>query len=344
MRVSRRFHNKVSKPFVVKTAGGAASQILGLMNAIYISQRNNRPFVVRHYPYSTGSYYPIAIDQLLSPLELDPSPGQTKGLTVVNTLEVGKVIKAHPLLAKRFSYERLLTLIRRIGLESLLMRLKNEWPIAVSQSRLEKVPKNIASITGGYFPIVDQDVHGEMNRRFISAQIPSPFDRQAFDGSKPFVVIHYRIGDKRGSFAFPALGIDGIVDPESFKEILEIEGRESSKNIYVVSDEPLVAQELLRTVGINAKINPTRGDLWNDLCLMARAELLICPWSMVSQLAATIVVQNGRKVYYPQFTSTGNSLDGHIAGVTEYLPKFLPSNHKIYTDYFQLEQGSHKIY
>ena len=56
----------LTKPFVVKTAGGAASQSLGLMSAIYISLMIKRPFVIKHYPFSTGGYFPLAIGPLLS--------------------------------------------------------------------------------------------------------------------------------------------------------------------------------------------------------------------------------------------------------------------------------------
>lgn len=333
-----------AKPFLIKTAGGASSQTLGLMNGIYVSQRIGRPFTLRHYPFSTGSYYPIAINRLLRASEMDLLEGQTKGLKVVEVLEVGKVINQHPLLAKRFSYEKLLVTIRRFNLEKSLLKLRGEWPIYVSESRLRRTPKNIKCISGGYFPTTDRAVHDEMNRRFESAQILSPFKPRDFRDLNPGVVIHYRIGDKRGSFAFPELGIDGIVDPESFKEILELEDRPSNKNVYVVSDEPMVAKKLLDSVGIVAKVNPVRGDLWSDLYLMTRADLLICPWSMVSQLAASIVASHGRKVYYPKFTSFGSTLQDEIPGVSTYIPKFLPRDHAIYKDSFDLEAGSHLIY
>ena len=132
-----------TKRFLVKTAGGAASQTLGLMNGIYISRRIGRPFTVRHFPYSTGTFFPIAIDRLLLTSETDPASGLTKGLKIDEAFEVGKVIRQHPLLKKRLTYEKLLVVIRRLNLEKPLLRMRGEWPIYVSESRLRRVPKNM---------------------------------------------------------------------------------------------------------------------------------------------------------------------------------------------------------
>ena len=331
------------KPFLIKTAGGAASQLLGLMNAIYISKRIGRPFIVRHFPYSTGSYYPVAINFLLAKDEILHLQGKTKGLRNYENIEIGKVIKDHPLLSRHFTYEKLLNLIRKVKLEKILLRLRNEWSVQATKKRLDRTPKRISTVSGGYYPIVDLPVHEEMNIRFKRANAQSPFMNRVPGDISPEVVIHYRIGGKRGSFAFPELGIDGILDPESFKEILEFENKKDS-TIYVVSDEPKVAIRLLENAGIHAKMNPIGNDLWSDLYLMTRAELLICPWSMVSQVAATVVVSYGRTAYYPTVTSTGNFLTGGIQGVKSYIPKFLSQEHAIYSSEFDLEEGSHSIY
>jgi len=332
------------KPFVVKTAGGAASQCLGLISAIYISERIGRPFVVKHFPYSTGGYYPLAISSLLEQDEVAATPGHTRGLEISNNLEVGKIIEEHPLLKKGLTYEKLLQLVRLMRLEIFIKRFRGEYSLNYSRKRLDRVPRRVRSISGGYFPFIDPNVNGKMNLRFKLAKILSPYDPTNTPGPKPDVVIHYRIGDKRTTFSHPGIHGDGIVDPVSFREILVKNQALDSSEIYVISDEPSVAQELLASVGITAKLNPDRGDLWLDLCLMSRADLIICPWSMVSQFATTFLVDGKRKVYYPSEPSTGHSPKWSIPNLLTYRASYLESKHPIYDGSIRPSEDSHKIY
>ena len=152
----------LTKPFVVKTAGGAASQSLGLMSAIYISLMIKRPFVIKHYPFSTGGYFPLAIGPLLSKDEIVPIEGKTRGLNIIDPLVVGKIIEEHPLLKKGMSYEKLLSYIRALHLETLAKRIRSEWSINYSKKKLDRTPVNIKFITGGYFPFVNLRVNNEM--------------------------------------------------------------------------------------------------------------------------------------------------------------------------------------
>lgn len=332
------------KPFVVKTAGGAASQCLGLMSAIYISERINRPFVIKHFPYSTGGYYPLAIGAILGNFEIDSTPGRTRGLEITDALEVGKIIEEHPLLKRGVTYEKFLTLVRLLHAETLIKRLRGEWSLNYSQKRLDRVPARINVISGGYFPFVDKLVNENMDWRFKRGQLPSPYDPKNTLGPKPDVVIHYRIGDKRTTYSHPGIHGDGIVDPISFKEILINNGALGSSEIYVISDEPSVAKELLVSVGIPAKLNPIQGNLWVDLCLMSRANLIICPWSMVSQFATSFLVDGRRKVFYPAEASTGHAPKWRIPDLISYSASFLESTHPIYDGSFRPAEGSHKIY
>ena len=334
----------ISKPFTVKSAGGAASQCLALMNAIYVSKRIKRPFELKHFPYSTGGYFPVAIEHLLSKGELVLSEGMTKGFKTPNVAGVGKIIENHPLLRKGFSWEKLFRLIRKMKLERPIKRLRKEWSLDYSLKLLNKVPRDVISISGGYIPIVDAEVRQEMDKRFKAAGIPSPFDPRAIAAPIPEVVIHYRIGEKRTTYSHAGLGGDGIIDPIVFARILETENLLGSEGVYVVSDEPLVAQKLLLEVGIVAKTNPVRGDLWVDMCLMSRADVLICPWSTVSQLVATFMVQDNKKVYYPTHPSSQVKLGWSIEGVTLYTPVYLPKEHSIYKGDFEFEEDPHKIY
>jgi hypothetical protein len=111
--------NFKTNPYIhVKIAGGATAQCLGLMNAIYASNKLGVPFKISYYPYSTGTYWPFAIKFLLKEHEvLDLNLG-TRGLTNTAELETGKIIKAHPLFRTGFSYEKLLSLIRHIKLST----------------------------------------------------------------------------------------------------------------------------------------------------------------------------------------------------------------------------------
>jgi hypothetical protein len=229
-------------------------------------------------------------------------------------------------------------------LERPIKRLRKEWSLNYSIKVLKKVPRSVNSISGGYVPIVDAEVRQEMDKRFKAAGIPSPFDPRAIAAPIPEVVIHYRIGEKRTTYSHAGLGGDGIIDPVVFARILVTENLLGSEGIYVVSDEPFVAQKLLSEVGIVAKINPVRGDLWVDMCLMSRADILICPWSTVSQLVATFMVQDNKKVYYPTHPSSQVKLGWSIEGVKLYTPIYLPQEHSIYKSDFEFEEDPHKIY
>ena len=53
---------RMPQPFIVRTACGAGSQLVALMAAIQVSSKIQRPFQILHFPYSTGAYYPFAIE------------------------------------------------------------------------------------------------------------------------------------------------------------------------------------------------------------------------------------------------------------------------------------------
>lgn len=331
---------------MVKTAGGAASQCLALMSAIYISRRIGRPFLIRHYPYGTGGYYPLAIEGLLDDNELDEIEGTIRGLEITNKLVIGGIIEEHPILKRGITYEKFLATLRRFGLDLYINRLRGEWCLNGSRARLDKVPQRIRYVSGGYMPFLDLEVRKELAERFKQAHLPSLFAPANEDGPVPSVVIHYRLGDKRTTFSHPGIGgeANGIVDPNSFRSILEIEGLLHEEDIYVISDEPLVAQGLLKDVGIIAKINPVKGDLWSDLALMAKARLLICPWSTVSQFVAACLVGTERKVYYPDANGAGIRPDWEIDGLLTFPAKYLPPSHEIYQGTYRSEPDAHRIY
>ena len=318
---------------LIKVAGGATSQCLALMNAIYLKNKIGKNFKIKYFPYSTGTYWPFAIDFLINKEEFISEIGITKGFDEKNNskdLKAGKIINNHPLQSKFLNYERLLVFIRKLGFESKLLRLRGEIAIVAAKSNLDRVSKKTKAISGGYAAIVDKQVSLEMNTRFITAGLKSPFSKSEMTNREKSIVIHYRIGDKRATFTNPLVGKDGITDPIVFRETIDSMNLTSEFKIYVISDEPTAAQELLAGVGIFAEKNPTLGDIWEDLYFMSQASIFIGSWSQVSQLAALCVINNGGLAYCPSSNLIGDKSAWKIDGATYYRPKFLDRSNEIY--------------
>ena len=206
---------------LVKFAGGAAAQVLALMNAIYLKERHKKEFSLKYFPYSTGTYWPFAIDFLVKDEEVFSLAGETRGINSDADLEIGKIIRSHPLASKTFSYEKVLSIISRLKLERLLQKFRGEHAIEGSLKNLERVTKKTKAISGGFVPLLNTNVSKEMDSRFKSAGKKSPFSKSQRSTDSNFVVIHYRMGDKPAKFSHPSdFGGDGIVDPASFRAIL----------------------------------------------------------------------------------------------------------------------------
>jgi hypothetical protein len=327
----------------VKIAGGATAQCLGLMNAIYASKKMGMPFKISYYPYSTGTYWPFAINFLLKENEVLDLNLKTKGLTITDRPETGKIITTHPLFHSGFSYEKFLSLIRRLKLESKIQFLRRELAVKNSASRLMNINKYFKAISGGFARINDFEVNKEMNLRFERAKMPSPFIKSAADVD--LTIIHYRLGDKK---ATPAqmqftkdFNTDLIIDPTTYLEVLDKFKHLNRDNIYVVSDEPLLAQKLLAGAGIKARINPNEGNIWKDIVFMSRASIFIGSKSQVSQLVNICVENNGGKSFMLNY-SNDNKYD-NFKNTTYLSSKFLDPTNKIYTLDFELE-NQHTAY
>ena len=325
----------------VKIAGGATAQCLGLMNAIYASNKLNMPFKISYYPYSTGGYWPFAIGDLLDEIEILDINKPTKGLVIKNNLEVGKIITNHPLMIKKFSYERLLSIIRKLKLESFLQFCRRELAILNSPTKLIKINKYYKSISGGFAQINEKHVNEELHRRFMQANKKSPFIKNG--NQEKMVIIHYRLGDRKASGHHHIdFSSDLIIDPRSYADILNKFGDIGLYNIYVVSDEPLLAQKLLAEVNIAAKVNSTAGNIWEDVFFMSQASIFIGSNSQVSQLVNICVENNGGKSYMLNLLKK-TKYDKFIN--TTYLnSKFLRPEHEIYSLNFTLEKNSHSAY
>ena len=340
-------------PFVVRTTGGAATQSMGLLAAIYISQKIGRPFQIRHYPLSTGGFYPLGIGPLLRENELyrDGPAYSTQenfsGLTVGELLEPADTKKKHSW------YDRIVVALARLGIDKYVNQLRMIWHIDGSFDRLNRTPyrvKVVSPNSKGYFPFSDKDVIDDLRLRFQEANLPSIFgDARRRDQEKdPDVVIHVRLGDKRRAHARPDLGgaVNGIVDPISYLDLLKREGFLSSEKIYVVSDDPVEAQRLLAEAGIKAKFNVIQGDLWEDLALMSRSKLVLCPWSTVPQLSAVCLSGTDTRFYYPATAGDGipPGWKWRQSNVNFYDAIFLPEDHRLYVTPYKSIAASHKIY
>ena len=138
----------------VKCAGGAAAQTLALIDAIYVSLRTNRQFMLDYYPSGTGTYWPFEIEPLLKRHERPDSFSLSRGHTGSGTDQAtGKVDPSHPINSKKLSVETLYLLIRKFKLDRFLLGLRGEIPISTSKKQLDKVTRKTRSISGGYLPV-----------------------------------------------------------------------------------------------------------------------------------------------------------------------------------------------
>lgn len=340
-------------PFVVRTTGGAATQSMGLLAAIYISKKIGRPFQIRHYSLNTGGYYPLGIGPLLSVNELYQEDSDDSLRHDFSGLTVGELLEPIDLKSKYSIYDRIVVALTRVGLDKYVNQIRMVWHIDGSFRRLNRTPyrvKVVSPKSKGYFPFSDQDVIANLKFRFERAGLPSIFgnDGERDPLADPDVVIHVRLGDKRRAFARPDLGgaVNGIVDPISYVDILEGEGLLSSEKIYVVSDDPVEAKRLLAEAGISAKFNEIQGDLWEDLALMSRSRVVLCPWSTVPQFSAVCLFDTDIRFYYPAAAGDGipPGWQWKQSNVNFYNATYLPRDHRLYVTPYKSLAASHKIY
>ncbi len=325
----------------VKLAGGATAQLLGLMNAIYASDKLGLPFKISYYPYSTGTYWPFAIMPFLNQSEILNINLPTKGLSNSGKFEIGKIIKDHPLMNSKISYEKALSYIRTLKLEPSLNFMRRELPIKASPKRILSINNYYRAISGGFAAINEGKVNEELNQRFVMANKKSPFTRE--ESHQKYIVIHYRLGDKKAIFSHPGdFNSDKIIDPISYKEIIDQIDNIESENVYVVSDEPKLAQKLLASVLIHANTIVSKGNIWEDLFFMSQARIFIGSNSQVSKLANICVEHNGGTTF--MFNVPKNNHYYQFKNTKYFNSKFLEKKHEIYSPDFALEEGSHSAY
>jgi hypothetical protein len=204
-----------------------------------------------------------------------------------------------------------------------------------------QINKYYKTISGGFTQINDEKVNLEMHSRFNRANKISPFVKSKFQEN--LVVIHYRLGDRRAVGQHHRdFNSDLIIEPGSFAFVLSKFELLNLDTIYVVSDEPKLAQKLLARVGVIAKINSNNGNIWEDILFMSKANFFIGSNSQVSQLVNIFVENNGGKSYMLNY-SKKNECEKFVN--TTYLDScFLDINDEVYSLDFKLEEGAHSAY
>jgi hypothetical protein len=325
----------------LKLAGGSMAQCLGLVNGLFASQKLGKPLKISYYPYSTGTYWPFAIESLLSPSEILNLNVGTKGLKMNKVAEVGKILTEHPLMTKQFSYEKFLSLLRKLRLEPFLQFMRRELAVMGIAKRIVNVNSYYKTISGGFAVLNMPKVNELMHLRFQNANLKSPFSSN-IDGTDS-VVIHYRLGDKKAAGHHPAdFNADAIIDPQAFADVLKKEGLQDHKNITVVSDEPLLAKSLLSQVNVKANISSKTGSIWDDIYTMSQARFFIGSNSQVSKFASICVENNGGKSYLLNVDSPNNFYN--FSNTTFTKAATLDFKNKIYSLDFDLEENAHSAY
>lgn len=321
---------KISKPITVKVTGGLTAQLLSLMCAIYLSQKFKRPFQVRYFSNSTGTYWPFEIEKLLKPSELE-SIVSLKHIEVNKNFSPGSYIKDFPLRQKKFNYYKFRRVIVRIKVDRLIRKFSGEYVIEGKVKRLERVPKNVKALTGIFPPILHPEVIIEMRRRIDEARYPNPFKEV---GTKHNLVIHYRLGDMR---KMPArntkFGGHGVVDPLLFKEVIQkFNLCEGDSRITIVSDEPELAIKLLEEVGLDNLRATDSSNPWENLSTIAAAQNFIGSLSQFSTFGASLCHINGGRVFFPSSTYGKGStrLDIGISEFNYLKYKYLKPDHWIF--------------
>jgi hypothetical protein len=282
-------------PIIIKCTGGATAQLLALSNAIYLSTKLGRPFKIKYYPYSTGTFWPFAIKELLEENEI-LEEGKTRGLETEG-LKSGEYIVDFPLRRRGLTYEQFIQIFHKLHLTTFLNRLRGEVVVGGKRKNLEKVKTKTMMVSGNFVPLIDNELFIKLSDRFTRANLPNPFNAN----NKMEIVIHYRLGDMRKMPSRdPKMGGHGVVDPITFRKILELANIDVNNiSVKLVSDEPEIAVGLLKDVGINSTCESNKTSIWQDLQAISSAKIFIGSLSQFSFFGATVCASNGGQPYLP---------------------------------------------
>jgi hypothetical protein len=328
MKIKRSHRREVA--LRVKTTGGTTAQLLGLINALYVCKSTGKKFQIQHFPTTTGTYWPLGLQEILSPTEIMQSKGLSTRFS--KKVDVGQYIDDFPLRKKGFNLTKFLYFLQRIGLDIPLRRLRGEIVIRGERRRLDLVNRRTKSISGNYVPIIDDVVFNDLSSRFRSANLPNPF-RSRVNLLRGTILIHYRLGDMRKMPSrIPGIGGHGVVDPMVFWEIMR-SGRFAVGHYQfgVVSDEPEIAIELLREADIEC-VNFGKSNVWADLETISRAEVFIGSLSQFSLVGASTVVSKGNTAILPSSVYGQDELGALLSmpGLTFHDYRYLSDSHWLF--------------
>ena len=277
-------------------------------------------------------FYPFGITKLLQPDERLNLNFIHSGYEDVLATSIGKIVENGPL--QSVSREKIYGIIRGTSLDTKLKwMLKKEYAILADQNRIRRIPHNLSSISGGYTPITDELVHHCMFKRFQTSRLENPYDASKSTPSrKPYIAIHYRIGDMRFKYRYPTAKGDGILSPETFKKIVSLLPSSEKLEVRVVSENPSLATKLLEEVGIEASYSSEEPSIWEDLSTMCESKFLISPYSTVSIFAACVRSHLGRLTYFPKYNSVGVIPKWSLERTISYEPQYLTEEHWIYSE------------
>jgi len=319
-----------TNPLIVKSTGGTTAQLLALSNAIYVSQKLNRPFQIIHYPSSTGTFWAFELEALLEPNEYIQTPQIPP--TTATSISRGQYISTQSSIKPSFR-DVLLKAVQQLGLEQGIRSLLGEVVIRGNRAQLEKVKSSTRSMTAIFVPIINQAVFDELSRRAKLAGFANPFTKPTETSE---VVIHYRLGDMRKvPTRVPGMGGHGVVNPLTFKKILEKETIDYSKTkLRLVSDEPEIAKKVLEEIGLKVEAESHPQSVWEDLKIISGAKLFIGSLSQFSSFAGTICANNGGTVYLPSSVyGKGDNRKSSQIEVFKYFDyEYLPEGHWIFRE------------
>ena len=332
--------NRNQTPIIFKTAGGVALQTVALLNAIEISITLGRPFKIRHYPHGTGGYYPFGIRSLILASEIDSLDTPIKGSDQYESVLPGDLVKTHPIFSDSFfNYEKLLEFLRRIRVDSFLRRLRGEWVLTGTEANLKRIPQNIRFVSGSYMPIFSKQALEALKQRFQNSEFINIFSSQIIDPE--LVVVHIRLGNKRTAFSHPAMGaVHSIIDPLSIKQLL-ISQKINTLKIGVISDEPLLAKEVLESVGITGVQHYESKSIWSDLAIVSQASYFVGTWSTVSMLALACFADDNRKIFFPRSSPDRKPTPWKNSAVQFYPATYLGPESEIYMGGYSSNINTH---
>jgi hypothetical protein len=316
--------------FQIRCTGGKAAQINALMNAIYLKQKLGKPFQIRHYSGSTGTFWEFEISDLLFPGELE-TVVKPQGVKELTSLTNGRRIPSFPSDIRGINRISLYRKLEAMGWINFLRKRRSEISISGQRSNLEKVSKKTSIVSGNFVPLDDNSVILEMENRARKLGLTNPFKMNTLSDE---VVIHYRLGDMRIE---PHRGFgeeeSRVVDPKVFLEIISLYGWDKdATTIRVVSDEPKIAEELLGSVGLKAELLHSGSTFWDDLNSMSKARCFIGSLSQMSILGGMLCARNGGRPVLPSDShGEGDLKEGlGLNGISFHKFRYLSRSHGIF--------------